>query len=267
MMQSTMLPAPSPCELWLVDLHNAPTVADLAKLSGDELTRAGCFVFESDGRRFLAAHCALRERLAEFVGMPPELLQFQRGAHGKPELLGEATCSFNLSHSADLALIGLSREARVGVDVEMLGRPLANIDALAEQYFSRDEYEVFRRIDAADRRRAFLLTWTRKEACLKALGLGLRADSRLLEVGLAEREQPVPTRLLPPDESLHVRSIFPAPGAVGAIAWIPGGASDRSPASRPGSSLNDQKESTRCARPENFKPDRRHPAPAGRRAG
>jgi 4'-phosphopantetheinyl transferase len=90
-------------------------------LSADERARAGQFMFDRDRRRYIAARARLRIILARYVGQAPAALQFHYGPHGKPALDG---ISFNLSHSADLALLAVSRGTVVGVDIERV-RPIA----------------------------------------------------------------------------------------------------------------------------------------------
>ena len=121
-------------ETWCVDLLVIPARESLEALSTDELARAARFKFEDDRRRYLHAHCALREILAKAVSYRAEALEFRIGAHGKPSLPDAYSIPFNMSHSGELALIGLGaglpREAELGVDVEAM-RPISDSAALA----------------------------------------------------------------------------------------------------------------------------------------
>lgn len=170
--------APWPCSLWYAPLGDEPAPAQLECLSDDERERAGRFLLERDRRRYLAAHVALRTVLAAQLGSDPARLVFERGPFGKPRLRGPRL-RFSLSHSEDLAVIAVDREAEVGVDVEML----RDVDpALAEQVCTATERRQIE-ADPAHRARAFLTCWTRKEACLKALGWGLNAEPAMIAVG------------------------------------------------------------------------------------
>jgi 4'-phosphopantetheinyl transferase len=178
------LPAPKPCMLWQVDLDREPDLRDLAMLSDDEWAHARRFAFERDRRRFLAAHAALRHLLAQHTDLPGASLRFVQGPFGKPELHGNAAgVHFNLSHSGPLALVALHPAASIGVDVETM-RHMPDAALLAESHFTQDECDALARLHGEARDRAFLYCWTRKEACLKAVGLGVGLDTRCFHVGI-----------------------------------------------------------------------------------
>ncbi len=134
-------------------------------LSPDELARARRFVAPVHRARYIAQHAIVRALLARYTGLAPAAIAFTRGPHGKPAVAG---VEHNLSHTDDVALLAVSRELAVGVDIE---RHAADIDP----------YELARTVlapaeAACLERRAFLRIWCRKEACLKATGVGLLDD-------------------------------------------------------------------------------------------
>ena len=112
------------------------------------------------------------------------MLEFSLGGFGKPSVVEPAGLRFNLSHSQSLALIAVDDDADVGIDVELL-RPMNDAEALAGSYFTPAERQALEALAPEARDRAFLTCWTRKEACLKATGLGLSVDTRSFEVGLS----------------------------------------------------------------------------------
>jgi 4'-phosphopantetheinyl transferase len=183
------LPSSAHCRLWQVDLDAAPAPQAVAALSESEWERARRFVFKRDRSRFIAAHAALREILAAQCAIPASMLEFQLGPFGKP-VLAEGGLHFNLSHSQSLALIAVCEQAEVGVDVELL-RPMPDAEALAETYFSAAERHALAALPPEARERAFLCCWTRKEACLKATGMGLSVDTRSFEVGISPEPREV----------------------------------------------------------------------------
>ena len=138
-------------------------------------------VFERDAKRYLAGRHALRSVLSQALGQPPEDLCIEIDAAGKPWLPHDAGLQFNLSHSEHFCLIATGPAAAIGVDVEVV-RPVADAQALAEAHFSAAERDQWAATAVAERDRAFLGVWTRKEACLKALGVGLSAQPSTLDV-------------------------------------------------------------------------------------
>ncbi len=174
---------PGHVQTFLVELDVGETErSELARtLSPDETARAARFVFPVHGHRFTAARGFLRCVLARALGCAPAEVRFEYGPHGKPSL--DATpISFNLSHSGDLALLGLTREARLGVDVEQL-REVDHI-RIARRFFAPAEADRLARIPEARARAAFFAGWTRKEAVIKAVGTGLALPLDSFEVSL-----------------------------------------------------------------------------------
>lgn len=109
-----------------------------------------------------ANRAALLDILAHYLGGPPE--GFDQGPHGKLRLRGaQAWLRFNLSHSGELTLIAVARDAEVGIDVERI-RPAPEMQAIARRWLGRDDISG---------QTEFFRAWTRHEAMVKALGVGL----------------------------------------------------------------------------------------------
>lgn len=173
------------CELWLVDLLFEPSPALQSWLSPIEQHKASRFVFERDRRRYLAAHTALRQLLAARTQTAPQDLQFAEGEFGKPALRDLARgCAFNLSHCEDEAAVLICAEGEIGIDIEAL-RVMPDAQDLAQRNFSAAECAALSSVDPTLRAQAFLTGWTRKEACLKAIGSGLSIAPHTFTAGLA----------------------------------------------------------------------------------
>jgi 4'-phosphopantetheinyl transferase len=230
-MSITALPSALDCALWRVDLDTAPAPSALRGLSSAESDRARRFVFARDRSRYLAAHVALRQTLAGPARRHAEQLRFTAGRWGKPRLECTGSLHFNLSHSQGVGLIGLSEQAEIGVDIELV-RHLPDAGQLAANYFDEAEQAALAAIEPGPAHDlAFFRCWTRKEACLKAVGIGLGLDTRSFHVGI----QPVPCNVLMPLESgpVHVALVSTdcGDGAVAALALVlnakPGSAAGR----------------------------------------
>lgn len=217
------LTAPAPIELWHVDLTVLPDAQRLAWLSAAEHDRAARFVFERDRRRYLAAHCALRQLLSTRTGVPAAGLAFDEGPFGKPSLSGERRCAFNMSHSEDVALVATAdaEVGEIGVDVEML-RPMPDATALARQNFSASECAELAATPPDAQPLAFLLGWTRKEACLKAIGSGLSIAPNIFTAGLPMAPRSVEIATPEGSARLRVHSFRHGPDVVGSLARFEG---------------------------------------------
>lgn len=211
--------------VWLVAAEQmAPSVGRLATLlAADERHRAARFHFARDRQRYIVAHGLLRVLLGSYLGYPPERLEFVSGPHGKPALAGAAGASplrFNLSHAHGRVLYAVTSQREVGVDIEEQ-RELPDAEQIAERFFSVREREVWRAVPAHEKSAAFFACWTRKEAYLKAIGMGLAMPLDAFAVSLAPGE---PARLVEvkggPYEPARwsLRDLPPIPGYAAALA-------------------------------------------------
>ena len=143
-----------------------------AHLMPSEVARAERYRFEAPRRRFVAARGLLREILGGYLNLPPARMQFQTNAWGKPLLSQpQEALQFNVAHTSDLLLVAVTADRAVGIDVETV-RPVENLNALVARTFSSRERAAFRILPPSQQLEAFYATWTRKEAYMKARGLG-----------------------------------------------------------------------------------------------
>jgi 4'-phosphopantetheinyl transferase len=151
-------------EVWQAELVHPPeTVHGLAAiLSGEERERAARL---TSPERWIAARAALRIVLAGHLAAHPGDVELSVPPNGKPEIPG-SSLRFNLSHSGDLALIALTRDAEVGIDVERISRRSRAV----ERSLTDGERAS---LDGSDRHLQLLRIWCRKEAMAKAGGGGL----------------------------------------------------------------------------------------------
>ncbi len=229
-----MIPAESDREAPLYDLppdlirvwrvHLGRVVGSLDRLekllSRNETDRARRFHFERDRRRFILARGALRTILGGYVKMDPKLIVFDYGPQGKPFLAPPiSSIRFNVAHSGELALVAVSRERELGVDVEFV-RSLTWAEQIPERFFSPREAAVFRSLPHDLVGPAFFACWTRKEAYIKARGGGLSIPLDRFDVSV---EPGKPAALLEVrDDPIEASrwgmvELQPAPGYAGAL--------------------------------------------------
>lgn len=164
------LPSAVSIKVWFIDLRSRDllTPERFEWLDDDEIARYNCFLNREDARRFATAHICLRAILGTYSLVHPSALCFQKAKWGRP-LLREGP-NFSLSHSGDGALVAVSDDALVGIDLER--RSSLPLKIPAEDICSAAELKRLSptmRLDSD-----FLLRlWVRKEAATKALGFGL----------------------------------------------------------------------------------------------
>lgn len=202
-----------------LDLLPGRLAALRALLSPDEIVRADRYRSPRDGARFTAARGQLREVLAGYTQIPPKSITFQLSPHGKPALTGDGP-AFNISHSADLAVVAVACSGEpLGIDVEAIRTDL-EFEDMARRFFAYGEVAALLALPPEQRTDAFFACWTRKEAYLKARGLGLLIPLDGFEVSLVPDEPP---RLLWPadDDPLGAEwamwQIDPGPGYTAAL--------------------------------------------------
>ena len=177
--------------LWQRHLDASPeeVTASCQLLSEEEKARAQRFLVDRPRNTFVLTRGTLRRLLARYLGRKPETIRFGYEAQGKPYLDGERHLSFNVSHTDGLALIGIARGRRIGVDVEMANREI-EVEKLAERFFSESERRDLKRLRSDELRAAFFRVWTRKEAYIKATGegLGLPLDQFDVSISAGDRD-------------------------------------------------------------------------------
>ncbi len=156
-------------------------------LSAEEQQRAASFRFAQDQKRFVARRVILRQLLAAYLKKGPELVRFEFTSTQKPFLPDQRAANeirFNTSHSADWALIAISSGIELGVDLEQC-RAMTDAEDLARAFFSNAEINELAQMPQALKLRAFFNGWTRKEAFVKAIGLGFSYPFNRFSVSLA----------------------------------------------------------------------------------
>lgn len=146
--------------------------AALASLSAVEQVRYGRFLAAGPAQAYAAAHVFLRAVLGHYAGQPSAAVALSVDARQKPKLASDYPLWFNLSYRAEWALLAVSNQCEVGVDLESI-RPVAGAAALVDYLFSPAERAVLRIAGRSAWRPLFYAIWTRKEAWAKLSGMGL----------------------------------------------------------------------------------------------
>lgn len=210
--------------IWHIDLLPAgERIPDCRNFLADEdLQRAERFHFDRDRRRFVAAHAAMRNILAQYLGVSAREILFHAAEKGKPQLgssLSRSGLRFNLSHSHDRALLALARDSEIGVDIEFI-KPQSAGEEIANRFFSSREAAVLGSLPPASRVPAFFHCWTRKEAYIKAIGGGLSVPLDSFDVAFGPGESARLLRVDGAPEELSRWSMYDVPVRQGYAAAV-----------------------------------------------
>jgi 4'-phosphopantetheinyl transferase len=157
-------------------------------LSTDERERASRFLATYDRDRFIAARGLLRTILSEYQHFAPQEIAFHYNEYGKPSMRREENIrglEFNLAHSEDALLIGITHHRKIGVDIERI-YPDGNFSQRVKRFFTPEEQAAFNNLPPLEQRKAWFQTWTIKEAYLKAVGTGLTQPLKTVAVEALE---------------------------------------------------------------------------------
>jgi len=185
-------------------------------LDADECLRASAFRRPIDRDRFVARRGLMRAQLGQELGIAPQMVRIATDDHGKPFLRDDPDLAFNLSHSNGLALLATMRGGVIGCDIEWRNPELA-CPRVAERLFAPEEYAVLAALPSEQWIAGFYNCWTRKEAYVKALGLGLSYPLDAFTVSVAPGD---PVRFTSDEPGWTLASFEPALGYQAAlVTW------------------------------------------------
>jgi len=138
---------------------------------------------ENFKKKFIVRKSLLRIILSDKLGISPQEVEFSLNDYGKPFLNYSNTekIYFNISHSLDYFLIGVSKKSDLGVDIECI-RTLSNVTSLSEFVFSDEEKYILNSIAPQLYEDFFYKIWVQKESISKAIGMGMNIDFKKISV-------------------------------------------------------------------------------------
>lgn len=166
-----------------------------------EVERAANTVHPLVRRDFVAGRRLVRMMLAPMLGCAPDGFDIALDPLGRPFVADGP--SFSISHCDGWVGVALAA-SDVGLDLEP-GAP-SDADTIAQTVMTAGELSAFLSLPREQRPGAFARLWVRKEALLKAGGLGFSTDPRSVTAGVDAC--PVdPARLPGFDSAWHIADL------------------------------------------------------------
>jgi 4'-phosphopantetheinyl transferase len=192
----------------------------LALLDAEETERLSLLIAGEARDTFATSRAVQRLIGARYLDLPPEEVRIARdcqycaGNHGRPRFPG-AAIEYSVSHTKEWLLVAVTGTGLVGVDVESTALD-RDVGRMASVVLTETEQERFAQLPERMRARWLVRSWTRKEAAMKLVGLGLAAPpgeldvaGRVLSVGDVPRW---------PDVRIFLRDLPAPPGHAAALA-------------------------------------------------
>jgi len=125
------------------------------------------------------------------------VIEIRSATSGAPEAFFEnepAGVSISITHRVGIAACAVApSETLIGCDLELIE---LRSDAFLADYFTTSEQALVQGVSDAEQIVVSTLLWSAKESALKALKMGLRFDTRSVEVSFGEPSPAAPTEFL-----------------------------------------------------------------------
>lgn len=213
--------------VWRIAIPELPSrvLSSAPVLSRLEQEKACRFYFEQDRHKYLTIHAAVRQILSGYLNQPPAKIEYAYTDYGKPYLAGngDQALHFNLSHSGWIALLGITMDREIGIDIEQMR--VESVDPrVARRFFAPNESSALFAMPESERVKAFFNCWTRKEAFVKGVGEGLSYPLDQFEISVDANGSNNPiihlkTYRNPLDaDQWRIQHLAPGDGYTGALA-------------------------------------------------
>lgn len=169
---------------------------DNAWLCGREVLRLREMKFTKRRNDWRLGRWTAKCAISDYLGWPAESsalgdIEIRPATSGAPQIFianRRAPLGVSLSHCGGRAIAALAPSGTaVGCDLERIE---PRIDAFVTDYFTPVEQLLVQQAPACDRPAIVTLLWSAKESALKALGQGLRLDTRSISVHVGDTRGP-----------------------------------------------------------------------------
>jgi len=180
----------NPLHIWKIplDITEVEVKELFPTLTAEEQENATRFRFDKHRRRYVASHAAMRKILADHLNISDAELNVVTDRNGKPYIPNNPVY-FNLSHSEEMAILALSENCSVGIDVEYVDQKV-NAMSIANRFFHPLEAAQLEGLPGKDLVNNFFRCWTAKEAYLKAMGVGITEHLKVFALKYVNTNKP-----------------------------------------------------------------------------
>lgn len=151
----------------IVDINNFDGMNKIEKyLTVDEKIKRGKYFYKINKKCYVISHGTVNYIYSKWLRLGVEDLPFNKGIFLKPHIENEYQIQYNITHSKDLLVIGLSKYS-IGVDVEYIDRNIDYEDIVSMCFHKKEKELIQKDLNL------FYRVWVMKESYLKLIGEGL----------------------------------------------------------------------------------------------
>jgi len=156
-------------------------------LSESERKRASKLVVPTARTAFIVSHGYLKAVLSVYLKLPAHDIDYTTGRYGKP-YVDPPLCAFSFSHTNNHWAVALHLDPKqeIGIDIENTCRFLKNPFRLKKLVLTQKENQELLHTETTSLSVKLARIWVRKEALLKAAGMGLSSPMAKLHMGSAD---------------------------------------------------------------------------------
>lgn len=175
------LPNPNTVDVWLIEMDRLTSKISrfFNTMNTPEKIRNAKLIYNVDKQRNIISCGLTRELLGQYINIEPSEVTIEIGAHGKPLIPAKNNSKmpgFNISHSENMMLFVTSlHDKNIGIDIEA-HRNIEDLSEIADSLLNAEDKKHFLSFPEDLRKYIFFDCWTKKEAIVKAAGIGLSAS-------------------------------------------------------------------------------------------
>ena len=159
--------------IWIIDLRKYFAKADKYWFLLDEKEQAYSAKRNKRKCEYILQKAICKKLLSQFLEMDVKNIHFEKDKMGKPYVVN-IDVEINYSHSAFYFMIGVSREGKIGVDIQIPKKLKYDYPLMI---FTEEEMKYYKQLEGkSDKDDFFWMVWTAKEAFTKATGTGMTVN-------------------------------------------------------------------------------------------
>ena len=164
------------CEIFVFGIEQNSSMADISIIPKEQLEKIQKYKQDIDKSKRILARTFLFEYVKKNYNVKD--FSFEYTDKQRPKFK-HTKVDFSISYSKNIIAVALSRNAKVGIDIEFV-EPSVVSKSVASEFMNTTQLAKFNTLTNKDRDNYFYEMWTSKESFLKASGDGLYVNPKTI---------------------------------------------------------------------------------------